>query len=207
MEKNDHTFHYQQDFPLESGDSLPGFQLRYTTLGKLNADRNNVVWICHALTGSSDFTDWWSGLFDEGRFFDPHRYFIICANVLGGCYGSTGPLSLNPKTGKPYYHSFPAITNRDAVHAFDLLRQELRLDFKNTVEIEGVASQHLIERDLGPLGAMQLGIGIDAANPGLDLAHVVGEAGVDRLAEQGDAGLGPQALAEEVGRVGPDGGR
>ena len=127
MEKNDHTFHYQQDFPLESGVSLPGFQLKYTTLGKLNADRSNVVWICHALTGSSDFTDWWSGLFDEGRFFDPKRYFIICANVLGGCYGSTGPLSLNPKTGKPFYHTFPSVTNRDVVQAFDLLRQELRL--------------------------------------------------------------------------------
>jgi homoserine O-acetyltransferase len=145
MEKNDHTFHYHQDFTLESGESLPGFQLKYTTLGKLNAERSNVVWICHALTGSSDFTDWWSGLFDEGRFFDPRQYFIICANVLGGCYGSTGPLSINPKTGKPYYHTFPAVTNRDVVQAFDLLRQELRLDAVHTLIGGSLGGQQVLE--------------------------------------------------------------
>ncbi|HZB12011.1 MAG TPA: homoserine O-acetyltransferase [Chryseolinea sp.] len=145
MEKNDHTFHYQQDFALESGVSLPGFQLKYTTLGKLNADRSNVVWICHALTGSSDFTDWWSGLFDEGRFFDPNRYFIICANVLGGCYGSTGPLSLNPKTSKPFYHTFPSVTNRDVIQAFDLLRQELRLETVHTLIGGSLGGQQVLE--------------------------------------------------------------
>jgi homoserine O-acetyltransferase len=145
MEKNDHTFHYHQDFLLESGESLPGFQLKYTTLGKLNADRSNVIWICHALTGSSDFTDWWSGLFDEGRFFDPRQYFIICANVLGGCYGSTGPLSINPKTGKPYYHSFPNVTNRDVVQAFDLLRQELRFESIHTLIGGSLGGQQVLE--------------------------------------------------------------
>src|SRR5687768_14271374 len=145
MEKNDHTFHYHQDFLLESGESLPGFQLKYTTLGKLNADRNNVIWICHALTGSSDFTDWWSGLFDEGRFFDPRQYFIICANVLGGCYGSTGPLSLNPRNGKPFYHSFPTVTNRDVIQAFDLLRQELRLDTVHTLIGGSLGGQQVLE--------------------------------------------------------------
>jgi homoserine O-acetyltransferase len=145
MEKNDHTFHYQQSFKLESGESLPGFQLKYTPLGKLNADRSNAVWICHALTGSADFTDWWSGLFDEGRFFDPREYFIICANVLGGCYGSTGPLSLNPNTSKPYYHTFPTVTNRDAVQAFDLLRQNLRLDTVHTLIGGSLGGQQVLE--------------------------------------------------------------
>jgi homoserine O-acetyltransferase/O-succinyltransferase len=145
MEKNDHTFHYQDDFTLESGDSLAGFQLKYTTLGRLNKDRSNVVWICHALTGSADFTDWWSGLFDEGRFFDPNQYFIICANVLGGCYGSTGPLSINSRTGKPFYHTFPRVTNRDAVKAFDLLRQELRLDSIHTLIGGSLGGQQVLE--------------------------------------------------------------
>lgn len=145
MEKNDHTFHYVNEFKLESGESLPGFQLKYTTLGKLNADRDNVIWVCHALTGSSDFTDWWSGLFDEGRFFDPRKYFIICANVLGGCYGSTGPLSLNPSTGKPYYHTFPTITNRDAVHAFDLLRTTLKIDNVHTLIGGSLGGQQVLE--------------------------------------------------------------
>lgn len=145
MEKHDHTFHYSKPFTLEAGGTLPGFQLKYTTLGKLNAERSNVVWICHALTGSPDFTDWWSGLFDEGRFFDPTQYFIICANVLGGCYGSTGHLSFNPTTGKQYFHSFPAITNRDAVLAFDLLRQELKIEQVHTLIGGSLGGQQVLE--------------------------------------------------------------
>jgi homoserine O-acetyltransferase/O-succinyltransferase len=145
MEKHDHTFHYKNTFELETGTSLPGFQLKYTTLGKLNADRSNVVWICHALTGNSDFTDWWGDLFNEGRFFDPKQYFIICANVLGGCYGSTGPLSLDPKTGKPYYHTFPIITNRDAVRAFDLLRQTLEIKQIHTLIGGSLGGQQVLE--------------------------------------------------------------
>jgi homoserine O-acetyltransferase len=145
MEKNDQTFHYQKKFELESGATLPGFQLKYSTLGKLNADRSNVVWVCHALTGSADFTDWWSGLFNEGRFFDPRQYFIICANVLGGCYGSTGHLSLNPETGKPYFHTFPTLTNRDVVQAFDLLRQSLGIEQVHTLIGGSLGGQQVLE--------------------------------------------------------------
>lgn len=145
MEKNDQTFHYQKKFELESGSTLPGFQLKYSTLGKLNADRSNVVWVCHALTGSADFTDWWSGLFNEGRFFDPRQYFIICANVLGGCYGSTGHLSLNPETGKPYFHTFPTLTNRDVVQAFDLLRQSLGIEQVHTLIGGSLGGQQVLE--------------------------------------------------------------
>lgn len=119
------TFIYNKDFVLESGAKLSGFQLSYATYGILNTERDNVVWVCHALTGSSDFTDWWSGLFGEGKLYDPADWFIICANTLGGCYGSTGPLSVNPQTNLPYYRSFPQLTNRDIVSAFDLLRQDL----------------------------------------------------------------------------------
>ena len=145
MEKHDHTFHYSQNFQLEAGSSLAGFQLKYTTLGKLNGDKSNVVWICHALTGSPDFTDWWSGLFSEGRFFDPSQYFIICANVLGGCYGSTGHLSFNPSTGKQYFHTFPSVTNRDVVRAFDLLRQELRIEQVHTLIGGSLGGQQVLE--------------------------------------------------------------
>jgi len=145
MQKFDHIFHYADDFTLESGGVLHGFQLKYTTLGSLNAERNNVIWICHALTGSSDFTDWWRELFTEGTPFDPREYFIICANVLGGCYGSTGPLSLNPKTGKPYYHQFPTLTNRDVVSAFDLLRQQLRIPQVHTLLGGSLGGQQALE--------------------------------------------------------------
>ena len=75
----------------------------------------NVVWICHALPGVLTLPIGGAGLFSEGRFFDPGQYFIICANVLGGCYGSTGHLSFNPATGKQFFHTFPTVTNRDVV--------------------------------------------------------------------------------------------
>lgn len=145
MEKHDHTYHYQHNFELETGNVLRGFQLRYTTLGKLNAERTNVVWVCHALTGSSDFTDWWGNLFTENRFFDPRQYFIICVNVLGGCYGSTGPLSLNPTTGKPYYHTFPVVTNRDVIRAFDLLRVELGIEKIHSLIGGSLGGQQVLE--------------------------------------------------------------
>lgn len=145
MEKHDHTFHYQKSFTLEAGETLPGFELKYTTLGKLNHDRSNIVWVCHALTGSSDFTEWWGELFREGSAFDPEHYFIICANMLAGCYGSTGPLSVNPATGKTYYHSFPTVTNRDVVNAFDLLRQELHIDKVHTLIGGSLGGQQVLE--------------------------------------------------------------
>jgi homoserine acetyltransferase len=82
MEKNDHTFHYNEKFELEAGGHLTGFQLRYTTLGKLNAERNNVIWVCHALTGNSDFTDWWGGLFSSDGPFDHHGFLSFVLTFL-----------------------------------------------------------------------------------------------------------------------------
>ena len=145
MLKSDSIFHFASEFGLESGGILPGFQLKYTTLGQLNKDRSNVIWICHALTGSSDFTDWWKDLFTEGTPYDPCDYFIICANALGGCYGSTGPLSINPQTGKSYFHNFPALTNRDIVLSFDLLRQHLGLSKIHTLLGGSLGGQQVLE--------------------------------------------------------------
>jgi homoserine O-acetyltransferase len=145
MEKNDHTFHYDQKFELEAGGSLSGIQLRYTTLGKLNANRDNVIWVFHALTGSSDFTSWWGELFKEGSVYDPRHYFIICANMLGGCYGSTGPLSIDPKSSNPFYHTFPVITNRDVVKAFDLLRIHLSIEKIHTLIGGSLGGQQTLE--------------------------------------------------------------
>jgi homoserine O-acetyltransferase len=145
MEKNDHTFHHPSTFALEAGGYLPGFQLRYTTLGKLNASRNNVVWVCHALTGNSDFTDWWGGLFSPDGPFDPSKYFIICANIPGGCYGSTGPLSINPETGTNYFHNFPLLTIRDVINTLDLLRLHLRITEIHTLLGGSMGGQQVLE--------------------------------------------------------------
>lgn len=133
MESQDHIYRYDKIFQLESGETLPGFQLKYTTRGRLNPNRTNVVWVCHALTGSSSFQDWWGDLFNEGAAFDTSEYFVISANVLGSCYGSTGPLSYDPTSEDLYYYNFPLITNNDAIRAFDLLRTHLQLNSINTL--------------------------------------------------------------------------
>ncbi len=123
--KNVKYLKYNQEFILESGESLPEIDIAYTTYGKMNADQSNVVWMCHAFTANSDPVDWWPGMVGEGYFFDPAKYFIVCANIIGSCYGSTGPLSINPKTGRPYFRSFPQVTVRDQVKAHEILREHL----------------------------------------------------------------------------------
>lgn len=121
-------FDSQTDFTLENGKVLPSLRVAYHTYGQLNADKTNVIWVCHALTASSDAADWWKGLVGEGSLINPDRYFIVCANILGSCYGTTGPLSTDPATGKPYFSSFPQITVRDMVQSFILLRKHLGID-------------------------------------------------------------------------------
>lgn len=140
-----HLYHFRKDFELESGGHLPGFQLAYTTAGTLDADRSNVVWVCHALTGNSHATDWWQGLFADGAAFDLSSHFVICVNALGGCYGSTGPLSNDPATGTPYFHRFPQVTNRDVVRAFDQLRLELGFDRIHTLIGGSLGGQQVLE--------------------------------------------------------------
>ncbi len=119
---------YDKEFTLESGLSLPSLQIAYTTYGTLNAQKDNVIWVCHALTANSDPADWWKGLVGENYLIDPSKYFIVGANMPGSCYGSTGPLSLNPLTDKPYYAQFPQVTIRDMVNAFILLRKYLGIE-------------------------------------------------------------------------------
>lgn len=121
-------FHYQHPIALESGGILPELTIAYSTYGQLNADKNNVVWVCHALTANSDAVDWWKGVVGSGHVINPEQHFIVCANIIGSCYGSTGPLSINPDTNQPYYHSFPQITIRDMVQAHILLRQHLGIE-------------------------------------------------------------------------------
>lgn len=118
-------FHYNQPFTLESGDTLQGYHLAYTTYGQLNKKRDNVVWVFHALTANSDPAEWWPGLVGEGKLFDPSQFFIICVNMPGSCYGSVGPLEINPATSKPYYHGFPLFTTRDMIRAYQPLKEHL----------------------------------------------------------------------------------
>lgn len=111
------------EMTLQSGNRLSDGVLAYETFGTLTAAKDNAILVCHALTGDShaagneDGPGWWDGLIGPGKALDTDRYFIICANVLGGCYGSTGPGTLDPETGKPYGMNFPTVTIRDMVQA------------------------------------------------------------------------------------------
>lgn len=118
-------YNYDHPFTTESGDTLPSLTIGYHTFGRLNADRSNVIWVCHALTANSDVADWWPNTVEAGKFLDPERYFIVCANVLGSCYGTTGPLSVNPATDEPWYETFPKVTIRDIVSVHRLLADHL----------------------------------------------------------------------------------
>lgn len=141
-------FTYNQSVKLESGESLPALQIAYSTLGELNASKDNVIWVCHALTANSEVAVWWDGLIGEGKFYNPAEHFIVCANIIGSCYGTSGPTEINPITGKPYYLSFPLFTIRDMVTAHELLREHL-----------GIASIHTcIGGSLGGQQAMEWAI-------------------------------------------------
>jgi len=122
---------------LDAGVDLSPFQIAYQTYGRLNAARTNAVLLCHALTGDQHAFNihpitkkpgWWETMVGPGRPIDTERYFVVCANVIGGCMGSTGPASTNPKTGMPWGLDFPVITVRDMVRAQAMLLDHLGIE-------------------------------------------------------------------------------
>jgi homoserine O-acetyltransferase/O-succinyltransferase len=117
---------------LENGLILQSPTIAYHTYGTLNEGKSNVVWVCHALTANSDVFDWWRGLFGEDDLFNPKGHFIVCANILGSHYGTTGPLSVKPDSGQPYYHDFPEVTIRDMVALHIELANHLKV---KTIEL------------------------------------------------------------------------
>ena len=122
------VYHHSEAITLESGAVLPTVDITYDTFGTLNAAKDNVIWVCHALTANSDVADWWPHTVEEGRFLDPTRYFIVCANFLGSHYGTTSPLSVNPTPGEKYYYDFPQITVRDMVKCHQFLAKHLGIE-------------------------------------------------------------------------------
>jgi homoserine O-acetyltransferase/O-succinyltransferase len=127
---------FAQPLPLDCGRALP-LTVAYITHGTLNADKSNAILICHALTGDQFVASanpvtgkpgWWVSLVGPGKPVDTERYFVICANVVGGCMGSTGPADIDPATGKPYGLSFPLITIRDMVRAQKMLVDALGIE-------------------------------------------------------------------------------
>jgi homoserine O-acetyltransferase len=151
-------FVYPRAFTFKNGQQLDGLTVRYETYGTLNATRDNAVLICHALSGNHHAAGWhspadkkpgwWNNLIGPGKAVDTRRFFVVCANVPGGCSGSTGPSSTNPATGEPYGLRFPALTILDMVRAQKLLLDHL-----------GVAELHtVIGGSMGGMTAMLFAI-------------------------------------------------
>ena len=153
--RNDNNFYQKffidEPFCFDSGKTIPFISVAYETYGKLNEDGTNAILICHALTGDSHASNynnpeqrpgWWDGLIGKGKAFDPEKYFVVCSNFIGGCYGTSGPVTINPATNKPYGINFPQMTVRDMVNLqYKLIKH---LNIKKLKTISG-----------GSLGGMQ----------------------------------------------------
>src|SRR5215813_3218537 len=140
--EGDFIFAEGEPFALESGGSLQPVKLRYAIYGELNERRDNAILVCHALSGSARVGDWWPQLFGEHGIFDLGRDSVICANIIGSCYGSTGPQTIDPVTGKPFGASFPLVTVRDWVGS-----QAMLLDYLGIEKLRAVIG--------GSIGGMQ----------------------------------------------------
>lgn len=134
-ERRFHTVGHGRSFQLEGGGALPEVQVAYETWGSLDAGADNAVLVCHALTGDSHAAGragrghatpgWWDELIGPGRCLDTDRYFVVCVNALGGCQGTTGPASIDPRTDRPYGSTFPVVSIRDSVRTQASLADEL----------------------------------------------------------------------------------
>ncbi|GAB5559726.1 MAG: homoserine O-acetyltransferase [Synoicihabitans sp.] len=142
-----------EPFTFDSGRTIPGYTLRYETYGRLNEAGDNAILVCHALSGdhhcagfhrlSDRKVGWWNNIIGPGKALDTNRYFVLCSNVIGGCQGSTGPLSTDPETGQPYGIDFPIVSIRDMVRA-----QERWLRAIGVTQLQGVIG--------GSMGGMQV---------------------------------------------------
>jgi homoserine O-acetyltransferase/O-succinyltransferase len=141
--EGDFTFGGEAPFTLDGGGALSPVTLHYAWYGAMNAGRDNVILVCHALSGSARVGDWWSDLLGLGKPLDTSRYCILGINVLGSCYGSTGPASLNPATGLRYGGDFPVVSIRDMVRG-----QALLLDHLGIAKLYAVVG--------GSIGGMQV---------------------------------------------------
>ena len=138
-------FRHNAAFTLECGITLPEYHLAYNTYGTLNENKDNVVWVFHAITANSDPVEWWPGLVGPGKLFDPATYFIVCVNMPGSCYGSIGPFEQIPGSDALYYHQFPLFTIRDMIRAYQSLKEALGIT-KVHIGIGGsMGGQQLLE--------------------------------------------------------------
>ena len=133
------------DFALENGEVLREVEIAYRTWGDPANARDHAILVCHALTGSADVEAWWPGIIGAGATFDPDRDFIVCANILGSCYGTTGPVSLKPGTTERYRADFPRISVRDMVELERVLLDALGVEFIELVTGPSLGGMQALE--------------------------------------------------------------
>ncbi len=115
-------------FELEVGKQLENLSVAYHTYGEYKKGITPVIWVCHALTANSDVADWWANIFGENNILDPNKYFIVCANNIGSCYGSTSPVSLQKNSNNKYEKTFPVITVKDIAASQIALKKHLQIE-------------------------------------------------------------------------------
>lgn len=155
-----HTF--EQPFVTEGGAAIPEPVIAYQTWGSLNDARDNVILVCHALTGNTAADEWFSGIFGTGQAIDSNDHFVICPNVLGSCYGTSGPITINPETEKPYRAYFPKVTIRDIVRLQQKLLDELNINEIKLVVGGSMGGMQALEwciMDERPQSAVLIGMG------------------------------------------------
>jgi homoserine O-acetyltransferase len=170
------AYTFDTPFQLASGVELRPLTLRYAVYGKLSPARDNAILVCHALSGSARAADWWPGVVGAGCPIDTERYCVIGINVIGSCYGSTGPGSVNPETGKPYAASFPLVTIRDMVRSqAQLLRDRLGIERLHTVTGGSLGGMQALQWAVDYPDAVERSIAIGAtplSAMGLALNHL-----------------------------------
>ncbi|HEX8151349.1 MAG TPA: homoserine O-acetyltransferase [Pyrinomonadaceae bacterium] len=166
----DCTFARDEGFRVSGGELRP-LTLRYATYGALNERRDNAVLVCHALSGSARVGDWWPGLFGPGRPFDTRRYCVVGVNVVGSCYGSTGPRSTDARTGEPYGGDFPVVTVGDMVRAQSLLLERLGVERLRAVVGGSIGGMQALQWAVDYPGRVERCVAVGAAPlPALGLA-------------------------------------
>jgi homoserine O-acetyltransferase/O-succinyltransferase len=189
-------YHFDQELALASGASLHDFELMVETYGELNSARTNAVLVCHALSGhhhvAGYYKDqiksegWWENLIGPGRPLDTRKFFVIALNNIGGCHGSTGPRSINPKTKKPWGSDFPMVTVPDWVKAQSMLADRLGID----------TFAAIIGGSLGGMQALQWSIDLPER-----VRHVIAVAAAPKLSAEN---IGFNEVARQAIMTDPD---
>jgi homoserine O-acetyltransferase/O-succinyltransferase len=189
-------YHFDQELPLASGASLHDFELMIETYGELNSAKTNAVLVCHALSGhhhvAGYYKDqiksegWWENLIGPGRPLDTRKFFVIALNNIGGCHGSTGPRSINPKTKKPWGSDFPMVTVPDWVKAQSMLADRLGID----------TFAAIIGGSLGGMQALQWSIDLPER-----VRHVIAVAAAPKLSAEN---IGFNEVARQAIMTDPD---